>query len=36
VKKIIDQLSLIDRAYFAKDRQKQIKQKIHDAIALLD
>jgi len=33
---IIEDLSLADRAYFAKDRQKVIKSKIEEAIALLD
>jgi hypothetical protein len=33
---IIDDLNLADRAYFAKDRQKIIKARIDDAIALLD
>lgn len=36
VRKIIDQLDVMDRTYFAKDRQKQLKAKITDAIALLD
>lgn len=33
---IISELDLADRAYFAKDRQKLIKQKIDESIALLD
>ena len=36
VRKLIDQLDVMDRTYFAKDRQKQLKAKIADAIALLD
>lgn len=33
---MIEELSAIDRAYFGKDRQKQLKAKIDEAIALLD
>ena len=36
VRKIIEQLDLVERAYFGKDRIKQIKQKVNDAIQLLD
>ncbi len=36
VQSIIEDLSLADRAYFAKDRLKVIKAKIDEAIALLD
>ena len=36
VQAIVDDLSLADRAYFAKDRQKVIKASIDSAIALLD
>jgi hypothetical protein len=36
VKLIIDELELANRAYFAKDRAKLIKQKIDEAILLLD
>lgn len=33
---LVEDLNLADRAYFAKDRQKVIKAKIDEAIALLD
>ena len=33
---MIEELSAIDRAYFGKDRQKQLKNKIDEAIVLLD
>lgn len=36
VRKIVDQLDVIDRAYFAKDRQKQLRQKMDEAMALMD
>jgi len=36
VSKILEQLEVMDRAYFAKDRQKQLKAKIAEGIALLD
>ena len=36
VRKIIEQLELIDRAYFGKDRVKQMRAKMEDAINLLD
>ena len=36
VRKIIDQLDVMDRSYFGKDRQKQIKAKIQDCISMLD
>ena len=36
VRKIIEYLEQIDRAYFGKDRMKQIKSKIDEALTLLD
>ena len=36
VKKIIDTLDLIDRAYFGKDKLKVLRAKIEEAIVLLD
>ena len=36
VRKILEQLELVERSYFGKDRMKQMKLKINDAIALLD
>jgi hypothetical protein len=33
---VIEELSAIDRAYFGKDRQKLLKSKIDEAVALLD
>lgn len=36
VQKIIDEVTVLDRVYFQKDRQKLIKAKIDDAVALLD
>ena len=36
VRKIIEQLELIDRAYFGKDRVKQMRAKMEDAIGMLD
>ena len=36
VRKIIDYLEQIDRSYFGKDRMKQIKSKIDEALVLLD
>lgn len=36
VRKILEQLELIERSYYGKDRMKQMKLKINDAIALLD
>ena len=35
-RKIIDQLDLIDRGYFGKDRKKVIKIKMDETLALLD
>ena len=35
-RKIIDQLDLIDRGYFGKDRKKQIKAMMDETLALLD
>lgn len=36
VRKILEQLEVMDRAYFGKDRQKQLKAKIAEGVALLD
>jgi len=36
VRKLLDQIDVIDRGYFGKDRQKQIKQMMDDILALLD
>ena len=36
VKKIIDTLDLIDRAYFGKDKLKILRAKIEEAIVMLD
>ena len=36
MRKILEQLELIERSYFGKDRIKQMKMKINDAVALLD
>ena len=36
VRKIIDTLEQLDKSYFAKDRQKLLKQKIDEAISMLD
>jgi hypothetical protein len=35
-RKIIDQIDLIDRGYFGKDRKKQIKTMMDETLALLD
>lgn len=36
VKEILDQISVIDKGYFAKDKQKQIKQMMEECIKILD